>query len=265
MPGKLTGRTALVTGASIGIGYELARLCAEDGCRLILVARSGDRLEEVAGEFEREFGTESRILVKDLTDEAAAAELVDDLNADDITVDILINNAGVGDYGLFAESDADRQLNMVRLNIVSLLYLTRLLLPGMIERRWGRVLNLASTAAFVPGPLMATYYASKAFVLSFSLALSNELSGTGVTATVLCPGPTETGFQKASNVEGTRLFRGSMTMQARPVAKDGYRAMVKGKAMIVSGARNKVIAFMTRFAPKVMLSRIARKLQEPAA
>ena len=265
MPGKLVGKTALVTGASNGIGYELARLCAEDGGRLILVARSGDRLEQVAGELERKFGTESRVFVKDLTDEGAALELVNDLDADGVKVDVLINNAGVGDYGSFAESDTERQLNMVRLNIMSLLYLTRLLLPGMIERRWGRVLNLASTAAFVPGPLMATYYASKAFVLNFSLALSNELSGTGVTATVLCPGPTDTGFQKASNVEGTRLFRSSMTMQPRPVAKDGYRAMMKGKAIIVSGARNKAIAFLTRFAPRVLLSRVARKLQESVA
>lgn len=262
MPGKLAGKTALVTGASRGLGYELARLCAEDGCRLILVARSGDRLKEVADELADEYKTESRIFVKDLTDEEAAAELVNDLNADEVEIDILINNAGVGDYGPFAASNADRQLNLVRLNIMALLYLTRLLLPGMIERGWGRILNLASTAAFVPGPLLATYYATKAFDLNFSLALSNELSGSGVTATALCPGPTKTGFAKASNVEGTRLFRGSMTMEARPVARDGYQAMLLGKALVISGVRNKAIAFLTRLTPKVLLSWIMRQLNE---
>ena len=175
---------------------------------------------------------------------------------------MLINNAGVGMLGFFADLDMQKQMDMLQLNVNALTHLCRLYAPGMIARKKGYILNVASTAAFQPGPLMAVYYASKAYVVSFSEALHNELKDAGVTVTVLCPGPTTTEFQKRARMESTKLFAGGNAMDAAKVAEIGYAAMQKGKSLVVAGARNALMAFGTRFAPRQMAAGLARKMQE---
>ena len=199
---------ALVTGASGGIGFELARILARNGYDLVLVARSAEKLASVAEGLQRDHGIDVRVIVKDLAIPGAAAEIHEVLAADGLAVDILVNNAGVGLSGKFAEIGFDAEIGMLRLNVESPTVLTRLLLPSMLERGSGRILNVASTAAFQPGPLMAVYYASKAYVLSLSEAIANEVARTGVTVTALCPGPTVTGFASHAGTEQSRLFKG---------------------------------------------------------
>src|SRR5271170_2823541 len=204
-------KTALITGASFGIGLELARIFAREGCNLVLVARSADKLRQLASELEKAHGTRSLILAADLTEPAAPAYVLDQTTRADIPVDVLVNNAGFGQYGLFAENDLEECLRQIQLNVTTLTHLTRLYLPAMIERESGGVLNVASTAAFQPGPLMAVYFATKAYVLHFSEALANELHGTDVTVTCLCPGPTATEFAKRAQITDLRLLKfGSM-------------------------------------------------------
>ena len=251
--------TAIITGASNGIGRELSLECARAGYDLVLIARNRQRLEAVSAQAG---GRQVRVIEMDLTRAEAPAEVlaaVSDLLPE---IEILINNAGVGLRGLFHELDPERQLDIVRLNIYALTALTRLILPSMVARRGGRVLNVASTAAFQPGPLMAVYYASKAYVLSLSEALHNELRATGVTVTALCPGPTATGFEGVAGMSGTRLFRSGNVMDPATVARAGFRAMMKGRPLIVTGGRNRFMAFMTRFAPIQTTAAIARRLQE---
>jgi len=254
-------KTALITGASFGIGLELARIFAREGYSLVLVARTADRLRQLASELEKNHGTRSLILATDLTDPGASAYVLDQTTRSDIQIDVLVNNAGFGQYGKFAENDLEECLRQIQLNITTLTHLTRLYLPAMIERKTGKILNVASTAAFQPGPLMAVYYATKAYVLHFSEALANELRGTGVTVTCLCPGPTATEFQKRANLAGTRLAKlGSM--DAHTVAEDGYRGLITGKPVVISGFRNWLVAQSIRFAPRRMVTAVARKLQE---
>ena len=198
--------TALITGASSGIGLELANLFARDGNDLVLVARSEGKLRQIASRLEGEFGIATRVLAADLAKPHAAQELVMTLNVHKVTIDALVNNAGFGLAGPFVATDLDKELEMIQVNIVALTELTKLLLPGMVTRRSGRILNLASTAAFQPGPLMAVYYATKAYVLSFSEAIADELRDSGVTVTALCPGPTDTGFAAVASLESSRLF-----------------------------------------------------------
>lgn len=252
--------TALITGASGGLGEEFARLCAADGMNVILVARSEEKLRTLARELEATYGITARVIAIDL----AASDGVDDLvRAVDRTttpVTFLINNAGFGAYGLFAGSDYADQAGIVDLNISALTRLTHRLLPGMIERHHGRILNVASTAAFQPGPLMAVYYASKAYVLNFSLALSNELMGTGVTVTCLCPGPTKTGFESRAGLAKSKLFKHG-TMDAQTVAYAGYRACLQGRSLIITGILNKLGTFGTRFIPRMTAATIARRVQ----
>lgn len=226
-------RTALITGASSGIGYEFARLLARDHFDLILVARSGDRLATIAEELSAADGISVRVIASDLGRPGAAEALFAEL--DGTAVDVLVNNAGFGLKGAVAELSPEAQEEMVQLNVLALTALTRLFLPGMLERRQGGILNVASTAAFQPGPLMAVYYASKAYVLSFTEALANEVHGSGVTVTALCPGPTVTGFADRAGTTGSRLFRGP-TMDAASVAAAGYAALKRGKAMVIPGA-----------------------------
>src|SRR6266550_6618870 len=214
--------TALITGASSGIGLDLARLFAKDGHDVILVARSEGKLREVAAGLERDFGVKAHVIVADLARPDAPRQLFDALPVD---VDVLVNNAGFGVTGPFAGTDLAKELEMIQVNVVALTHLTKLLLPPMIARRRGRVLNVASTAAFQPGPLMAVYYATKAYVLSFSEAIADELRDSGVSVTALCPGPTETGFAAAANVGATRLFTMSKPADSRAVAEAGYEAM----------------------------------------
>lgn len=253
--------TALVTGASGGIGAELAKLCAADGYDVILVARSGAALEELAGSLSRGHGIQARAVAADLSDPAAPPEIFERLRG--TPVDILINNAGFGLHGAFAETGWAAESRMIQVNVAALAHLTKLFLPEMIRRRSGRILNVASTAGFVPGPLMAVYYATKAFVLSFSEAVANEVQGSGVTVTVLCPGPTQTAFGQVAGATATNLFRGP-TMQAAEVARQGYAAMMAGRPEWIAGARNRWMMRAVRFAPRTMLAGMVRRLNSPA-
>lgn len=248
--GSNRGKIALITGASGGIGYELARLFARDGYDLVLVARGEDKLNKMKAAWEAQLGILVRVIAKDLSQPGAAQEIFDELQRDDRAVDILVNNAGFTISGEFAQTDLQSQDELLQVNIVALTQLTRLFLPGMVQRGAGKVLNIASTAAFLPGPLMATYYASKAFVLSFSEAIAEELAGTGVTVTVLCPGATQTGFARRGNVENSRLFTGKGVMDAKTVAKIGYRALMRGQTTVIAGLSNWIQAEALRLAPR---------------
>ena len=253
--------TALVTGASGGIGEELARLFAADGHNLVLVARSRDKLSALAEELSDKHNVNARVLPADLARAEAPREIFEELQSDAVTVDALVNNAGIGSYGLFAETDAKTELDLLQINVVALTHLTKLFLPQMIARRRGYVLNVASTAAFQPGPLMAVYYASKAYVLSFSEALANETSGTGVRVSALCPGPTETGFVAAAGMVESKLFDANV-MDARSVAVEGYRGMLSGKTVVIPGLRNRLLASGYRFAPRGLITKVVRGIQE---
>jgi short-subunit dehydrogenase len=253
--------TALVTGASSGIGAELAKLCAAGGYDLVLVARSSGKLTELAAGLSRDHGISARALAADLADPAAPQMVFEATRGD--TIEILINNAGFGLRGAYAETDWAVEARLIQVNIVALAHLTKLYLPEMLRRRAGRILNVGSTAAFVPGPFMAMYYASKAFVVSFSHAIASEVKGSGVTVTVLCPGPTLTGFVETAGISESKLFRGT-AMSAAEVARDGYRAMMAGKAEVISGARNRWMMLGTRLAPRTMLAAIARRLNSNA-
>src|SRR3954471_20420213 len=221
-------QTALITGASAGIGLELARLFAAGGYDLVLVARSAGRLEELAGELRSRHGAAARALAKDLTHPESPEEVFRELEAAGVAVDVLVNNAGFGTFGPFAETDLDQELRELQLNVVTLTHLTKRFLPGMLARRRGGVLNVGSTAGFQPGPLMAVYYATKAYVLSFSEALAEELRNTGITVTALCPGPTRTEFASEAGVTNSRLFSLFGAADATDVAEYGFRAMMEG-------------------------------------
>ena len=253
--------TALVTGASGGIGLELARLLAADGHDLVLVARSGDKLARLAEEVSGKHDITARVLTADLARAEAPQEIFDDLEAKGVAVDALINNAGFGSYGLFAETDLQSELALLQVNIVALTHLAKLFLPPMIARRRGYLMNVASTAAFQPGPLMAVYYASKAYVLSLSEALANECEGTGVTVSALCPGPTETGFVAAAGMSDSKLFdRGAI--DARTVAVEGYKGMLSGKTVVIPGLRNALVARAVGMMPRRMVTKVVRGIQE---
>jgi uncharacterized protein len=255
--------TAVITGASSGIGADLARLFARDGSRLLLAARSVTALEKLAVELRSLYGVECLSFGVDLAEATGPRDLVRFCAARGLEVDVLVNNAGFGAWGELVSIDPDRQLAMIEVNVAALTHLTRLLLPGMLERGRGRILNVASTAAFQPGPLMAVYYATKAYVLSFSEALAEELRGTGVTVTTLCPGPTATGFGNAAGFGGSRFFNLIHPVPSRPVALAGYRAMRKGKRVVITGFTNRLGAFLTRFLPRPLLARIVKALQGP--
>jgi short-subunit dehydrogenase len=254
-------KTALVTGASGGIGYELALLLARDRYDCILVARSRDKLSALATRLEADFGVTTLVLAKDLSKPSAVDEIYEEVTAAAMNVDVLVNNAGFPVFGLFSETELEAELEMLQVNVVALTQLTKSFLKGMVERRYGRILNLASTAAFEPGPLMAVYYASKAYVLSFSEALANELRGTGVTVTALCPGPTRTGFQKRGVMEDSRLVQGRIA-DAESVALAGYRGLIAGKAIVIPGFTNKLIPWVVRVSPRGVVTRVVRRMQE---
>jgi short-subunit dehydrogenase len=257
-------RTALVTGASSGIGLELAKRFAADRFDLVLVARTGAVLEELAQQVEERHGVRTHVLPMDLS-RAEAPELVaSELRSRGLVVDALVNSAGFNQYGPFAAADERRMMELLHVNVDALTHLTRLLLPGMIERRWGRVANLASNAAFQPGPLMAPYYASKAYVLSLSIALAEEVRGTGVTVTALCPGPTATGFQSAAAMEDSKLVADKRLTTASEVADWGYELIKRGKPFGVQGARWRTAAFATRVLPRTTVARLAMRAQERA-
>ena len=254
-------KTALITGASFGIGHDLAAIFAREGYNLVLVARTADKMRQLASELEKAHGTRSLILASDLAAPGAAAYIHDQTTRADIAVDVLVNNAGFGQFGLFAENDLEECLQQIQLNITTLTHLTRLYLPEMLERKSGRILNVASTAAFQAGPLMAVYYATKAYVLHFSEAIANEVQGTGVTVTCLCPGATATEFHKRANMTNINLLKFG-AMDSHTVAEDGYRALIAGKPLVISGFKNWLVAQSVRFSPRKLVTAVARKLQE---
>lgn len=252
-------KTALVTGASVGLGRELAKLFAADGHDLVLVARRKDKLDELAAELAKAHGVAATVMPSDLTDPAAPAALADKVRAAGLEVEFLVNNAGFGSNGAFHELDEKRELDMVQVNIAALVQLTRKFLPAMVARKSGRVLNVGSTAGFVPGPFMATYYASKAFVISFTEAIAFELEGTGVTATVLCPGATATEFAAVAGNDKSPLFKSGVA-DAVSVALHGYRAMMAGRIVAIPGARNKMLIQSLRLSPRATIRGIAARL-----
>jgi uncharacterized protein len=253
-------KLALVTGASGGIGLELAKLLAAAGYDLALAARSAGKLEQIRDELQTKYGIKVDAVPVDLTSEDARGEL----HARVPSCDVLVNNAGFANSGAFAALAERDLLDEVRLNVLAVTELTRFYLPGMLERKSGKILNLASTAAFLPGPNMAVYYASKAYVLSLSEALAYEVRGSGVTVTALCPGPTVTGFQERANVESTLLFRFGHGDAAK-VAKAGFDGMMRGKTIVVPGFVNKLSAFSPRLTPRALVRAVSAKLTQRRA
>ena len=252
--------TALITGASSGIGLALARVFAADGVDVILSARSEDRLRELANEVRETYRVKARVIPADLSRPGQAQKIYDRVVATGWQVDCLVNNAGFGVYGDFAETDWMAEAAMVQVNIVALTQLTKLFLPEMIARGRGRILNVASTAAFQPGPMMAVYFATKAYVLSFSEAIAHELRGTGVHVTALCPGATETGFQRAAGATGSRVFDSRKLPTGADVAVYGYKVLQRQKRVAVHGAINKMLAFGTRLLPRRAVVAITKML-----
>ena len=252
-------KTALITGASSGIGVELARIHAERGGDLVLVARRQDRLEALKADLEATHGIQAHLIVKDLARPEAAAEIHDELTSRGMKIDYLINNAGFGYGGFFHEQDWARNEAMIQVNVTALAALMRRFLPEMVARGSGRILNVASMAGFLPGPLQATYYASKAFVVSFSEAIGNELAGTGVTVTALCPGPVDTEFIEKANLRQAKGF--ARPVAVRGVAEAGYDAMLKGKPIIVPGLVSKlIIHLLLRLTPRRCATAISRAM-----
>ncbi len=257
-------RTALITGASKGIGRELAIIFARQGYDLVLVARSKALLEELGKRLSKKYKIEVTTIEKDLTCKEAPEEIFQELEGR--RIDILVNNAGFGDYKEFAHSEWEKQYLMIQLNITALMHMTKLFLPNMIKQGYGKVLNLASTAAFLPGPNMSVYYASKAAVLSFSQAISKELKGCNVTVTALCPGPTSTNFERTAGLINSKLFHSLKVTDAKKVALYGYKALMKGKPVAVEGLFNKMLIISTKLAPRgvvlAMIDQIQSKLRE---
>jgi short-subunit dehydrogenase len=252
--------TALITGASSGIGLELASVAARDRHDLVIVARNRERLESVGRELTEEYGVRVSVIGMDLADSAAASALETELSRRGIQVDVLVNNAGFGVYGLFSETPIEDEIAMIEVNVAAVTRLTKAFLRGMLERRRGGILNVASTAAFQPGPVMAVYYATKAYVLSFTEALASETAGTGVTVTALCPGPTHTGFQRRAGFKAIPLFRGPLVTDAAAVARAGWRGMKRGKRVVVPGLANKILIQGERLAPRRLATTIAHRL-----
>ncbi|MBI1807060.1 MAG: SDR family oxidoreductase [Ignavibacteria bacterium] len=257
-------KTALITGASTGIGREFSKLFARDGYNLLLVARNETALASLASDLTAKHGIAATIITKDLSSRSSPTEIYDFIHDQAITIDVLVNNAGFGTHGAFTGTDLILELQQMDLNIVALTHLTKLFVKDMVRRGSGRILNVASTAAFQPGPLMAVYYATKAYVLSFSEALRAELKGTGITVTTLCPGPTRTEFQKRAGMEKTNLFRSANVMEAATVAAIGYRGLMNGKGIVVPGIINKLVAFGVRLSPREIVTGVVKRLNQEA-
>ena len=251
---KLTQKTALITGASSGLGYEFAKLFAKAGYNLILVARRTDRLETIQAELSQNTAISIKIITIDLAEPNAAQQLVQKIQSE--AIHVLINNAGFGNFDSFVNIDLIQDYRLLQLNIIALTELTKLCLPNMLQQNEGKILNVASIAAFQPGPYMATYFASKAYVLSFSQALAHELKDSGITVTCLCPGPTETEFHFHAKMESSTFFQANM-MSAKKVAEIGYHAMMKGQWVIIPGIINKILIFATRLVPSWISTKIS--------
>jgi uncharacterized protein len=258
-------RTALITGASSGIGKELSTLFARDGFDVVLVSRREAVLRTIAEELASRYGITAHVLTEDLRHAGAPADIYHALAEQSVTVDVLVNNAGVGTFGAFHETEADADLDILRVNVLALTYLTKLFLRDMVERKSGRILNVSSTAAFQPGPMMSVYYASKAYIFSWSEALRDELRGTGVTVTVLCPGPTPTGFQARAGIGHLRIQRGTV-IPLTPVLKvawKGYKGLMAGKECVIPGVINGLGARAARMVSPAFAARIIHALHRP--
>ncbi len=245
--------TALITGASSGIGRELARVFAENHSQLILVARDRARLETLAEELHQKFLVPTRVEVCDLADPKAVEGLIERLQAEHAVIDVLVNNAGIGVEGPFLETDGANERGMVEVNVNALVRLTKAFLPQMVARRSGKILQVASTAAFQPGPYLAVYFASKAFVLSFSEALSAELRGTGVTVTTLCPGPTHTEFERRLGPDSHVFESGIPIVDPASVAAYAYASLMRGKRVAIPGLVNRVLVFISLLMPRTIV------------
>jgi len=253
-------KTALITGASNGIGLELAKIHASKGDDLVLVARNKSKLDELKTDLEKQFKVSVYTIGKDLSSTNAAQEVYDETNKQNIQIEYLINNAGFGGFGKFDETDWNNELQMINLNITTLTLFTKLYLKDMVKRKSGKIMNVASTAAFQAGPTMAIYCATKAYVLSFTEAVNNEMNDKGITITALCPGATETGFQAAGGLNESKLFKGKKLPTATEVAKYGYTSMMKGKPVAIHGLMNYIMANSIRFIPRAMVTKVSRSM-----
>ena len=255
-------KTALITGASSGIGYELAFLFANDRYNLVLVGRNAIILEKLAADLAERHGIQALPIPVDLAQPGAAQTILNIVEREKLQVDVLVNNAGFALNGPFASLDTQGQLDEIQVNITALTHLTRLFLPAMVARKFGGILNVASTAAFVPGPMMAVYYATKAYVLSFTEALANEVAADGIIVSCLCPGATITDFQKRAGLQAKKLFTGPTVMDAATVARIGFDGFKNRKRVVVTGAFNQLAVFFSRFVPRAMSASVTRGLQE---
>ena len=256
-------KTVLITGASSGIGYEFAKIYAKKGYNLVITARRKNNLDRIKQELES-FDTAIcvDIIVLDLSKQNSAKELYEVVKQRGILIDTLINNAGFGVYGNFIETDIEKEIDMIELNIKSLVVLTKLFLKDMVSRNNGTIINVASTAAFQPGPLMSVYYASKSFVLSFTEAIRNEVRDTNVNISVLCPGPTDTEFEKSASLEESSLFTKLKVMKPEKVAIIGYKGVNRNKSVIIPGILNNILITFNKIIPRALVINIVRKLQE---
>lgn len=255
----MANETVLITGASSGIGMELAKLFAADGSDLVLVARREDRLNELAEDLKSKHGVEVYVLPKDLTQKSAPDEIYNQLENENIQIDVVVNNAGFGNKGHIADLDLNLQLDMIQVNLVALTHLTRLFIPGILERGHGGILNVGSLAGFQPGPNLAVYFATKAYVLSFTEALAEEISNPNIKISCLAPGPVKTEFGEKSDLEDSLLFKVSL-MEMEPVVKAGYEGFRKGQTIVIPGLKQQIVPFLNRFTPRLLVRKIAKKL-----
>lgn len=260
---KNRGKTALITGASSGIGYELSKIFARENYNLVLVARNLEKLNELSKELKTKNGIAIKNIRADLSLPASALEIYNQVRSESININVLVNNSGFGLYGSFAKTNLATETNMIQVNVTALVQLSKLFLIDMVKRGEGKILNVASTAAFQPGPFMSIYFATKAFVLHFSEAIAAELEGSGVTVSVLCPGPTKTNFSKIAGSDHARMFK--ISMDAQTVAEVGYKGLMKGKRIIIPGLQNKITAQSSRFGSRYLVTKVAKILIGPGA
>lgn len=254
-------KTALITGASGGIGLELAWIHARQGDNLVLIARNKKKLDELKAEIEKQYQLSVHTIGKDLAVKDAALEVCNELKSAGIEIEYLINNAGFGHLGAFAFNSWEKEEQMIQLNITALTQFTKLFLPAMLERGSGRIMNVASVASFMPGPYMAVYYATKAYVLSFSEAINAEVRKKGVTVTTLCPGPTASGFQQAADMQGIKMLETFKMPSSKVVAEYGYKAMMKGKAVAIHGTLNRLMVGSLRISPRSLVVEVVGWMQ----
>lgn len=257
-------KTALITGATTGIGLELAKLFAKNKFNLVIVSRNASRLKDVSESLSNEYKVTVKSISKDLSKNNAAREIYEEITNEKLKIDMLVNNAGFGVHGAFSDTDLNEDIEMIQLNITSLVVLTKLFLNDMKKNNSGKIMNVASTAAFQPGPFMAIYYATKSFVLSFSEALGEELSETNITISAFCPGPTKTEFQDRAGINKIKLVSRNLfpMMSAGDAAKIGFEGMMKGNRIVIPGFMNNMLPVTLRFVPRSIVSKISKYIHK---